>query len=556
MPSSTTTPMSAASLSTSRRSVLKGGGAALATGFAGTIGALSSQSALAAVGKQQVSAVSPYGPISPVNDLATGLPLLQLPAGFSFKSFGWTGDLMADGRPTPSSHDGMAVVATRRVGRSTEHVLVRNHERGLAPSAATAVVAPANYATGMVNGIITIMYGTTPIRIGASGTVTNPTAPDPTPFVGVAGGGTTNLVFRDAAWSSSTTSIGGTLGNCAGGLTPWGSWLTCEETILDFSGIGGSKHGYIFESAPNPNASVATPIVGMGRFAHEAVAVDPSTGTVYETEDNRNLSAFFRYVPVDTLGAVGSLQRGGVLQAARIKTIVRQATPTTLAQANDVALLNPDIGDEYVLEWVNINDPDASPQVVAGQPGGITLGFMSGPAFEALGKGCARMSRGEGIWYANGKMLIVDTAAGLDSTGRPGRGEGALWELELSSMRLRALFVSGNQTAGNNPDNVTVSPRGGVVLCEDGGGSTDVYGTGARLLGLNAASEAYIFCKNNSVFTAAELAAAGKTVAAGDYRGVEFAGACFDPTGRILFVNIQTPGITLAITGPWAKGNL
>ncbi len=556
MPSTLTPPSPSASLPTSRRSVLKGGGAALAAGFAGSIGALSSQSALAAVGKQMVSAMSPYGAITPMNDISTGLPLLQLPAGFSYKSFGWTGDLMADGRPTPSNHDGMAVVATRRVGRSTEHVLVRNHERGLATSAPTAVVAPANYATGTVNGIITVMNGTTPIRIGASGTVTNPAAPDPSPFVGVAGGGTTNLVFRDANWANGTSSIGGTLGNCAGGLTPWGSWLTCEETILDFSGIGGSKHGYVFETAVNPGASLATPIVGMGRFVHEAVAVDPATGTVYETEDNRNISAFFRYVPTDKIGAVGSLQRGGVLQAARIKTIVRQAVTTTLEQANDVALLNPDIGDEYGLEWVDITDPDAAPRVVTSQPGGVSLGLMAGPTFEALGKGCARMSRGEGIWYANGKMLIVDTASGLDGSGRPGRGEGALWELDLATMRLRALFVSGNQTAGNNPDNVTVSPRGGVVLCEDGGGSTDIYGTGARLLGLNAASEAYIFCKNNTVLTAAELTAAGKTVAAGDYRGIEFAGACFDPSGRILFVNIQTPGITLAITGPWAKGNL
>ena len=294
----------------------------------------------------------------------------------------------------------------------------------------------------------------------------------------------------------------------------------------------------------------------MGRFVHEAVAIDPASGAVYLTEDSRNLSALYRYRPADTSGRIGSLHVGGVLQAARITGIVRQAVATSLAQANDLALLNPDIGDEYVVEWVDIADPDATPKVVAGQPGGVTLGFMAGPTFEALGKGCARMSRGEGIWYASGKMFIVDTAAGVDGNGRPGRGEGALWELTLATMRLRAVFVSGNQTAGNNPDNVTVSPRGGVMLCEDGGGSTDVYGTGARLLGLNTASEAYIFAKNNIVLAAGELAAAGKTVAPGNYRGSEFAGACFDPSGRVLFVNIQTPGITFAITGPWAKGNL
>ncbi|MBC7938204.1 MAG: DUF839 domain-containing protein, partial [Chitinophagaceae bacterium] len=134
--------------------------------------------------------------------------------------------------------------------------------------------------------------------------------------------------------------------------------------------------------------------------------------------------------------------------------------------------------------------------------------------------------------------------------------EGAVWELSLSTMRLRALFVSGNQTAGNNPDNVTVSPRGGVILCEDGGGSTDAFGTGSRLLGLNRDGEAYIFCKNNIELTAAQIGAAGKLVAPGNYRDREFCGACFDPTGRVLFASVQTPGITVAIVGPWRRGNL
>lgn len=544
----------------SRRHLLKGGGAMFAAGFAGPIKALTSQSALATVGKQTVSAVSPYGALTPVNDLSTGLPLLQLPAGFSYKSFGWTGDPMNDGSPTPSHHDGMAVVATRRVGRGTEHVLVRNHERSLDASAAASIRASANYATSPVNGIITVMYGSTPIRLGwgAAGlqAVTNPAAPNPPPFVGYPGGGTTNLLFRDGGWAGSSTSLGGTLGNCAGGATPWGSWLSCEETVFDFSAIGGARHGYVFEAAADPAQSIASPIIGMGRFVHEAVAIDPATGAVYQTEDNRNLSALYRYLPGDKSARIGSLHRGGLLQAARVKAIARQAVPASLSATNDLSLLNPEIGDEYLLEWVDISAPDASPIVVVGQPGGVSLGLMAGPSAEARGKGCIRMSRGEGISHAGGKMFIVDTAAGVDGNGRPGQGEGAVWELTLATMRLRALFVSGNQTAANNPDNVTVSPRGGVVLCEDGGGSTDVYGTGARLLGMNHAGEAYIFAKNNSVLSAGELSAAGKSVAAGDYRGSEFCGACFDPTGRVMFVNIQTPGITLAITGPWATGNL
>ena len=536
--------------SPARRSLLKRSGALAATSVVGTLGALHARNVLAATGKQSLPANSPYGALAAVNDLATGLPLLQLPAGFSYKSYGWTGDLMADGRLTPSNHDGMAVVETRRVGRSMENVIVRNHERGLVSTLAAAVDAPHNYSTGLVNGIITL-GGAATVRIGLT-TVTNPSAPDPAPLVGYVGGGTSNLVFRDGNWVSATASIGGTLGNCAGGPTPWGSWLTCEETLFDFSAIGGKKHGYVFESDANAQDSIATPIVEMGRLAHEAVAVDPASGYVYETEDNRNLCGFFRYVPNDLSAAVGSLQNGGKLQAARIKTLVRQALPTSLAQANDVALLNPDIGDEYQLEWVDIGDPDASPTVVAGQPGGVTLGVMAGPTFEALSKGCARMACGEGIWYSAGKMFIVDTASGLDGSNRPGHGEGAVWELKLATMHLRAIFVSANRTVGNNPDNVTVSPRGGIVLCEDGG-----FGdAGARLLGLNPAGEAYMFCLNNTNLSASQISAAGKSVAAGDYRGFEFAGACFDPSGRVLFVSIQTPGITFAISGPWARGNL
>jgi secreted PhoX family phosphatase len=556
--------MSKLSVPFSRRRLLQQSARA-AAGLAGTMASLHTRNAAAAAaGKQLAPAASPYGPIAPVDDRSTGLPLLQLPQGFSYQSHGWTGDPMSDGRPTPGSHDGMAVVQSScRHGRGSELVLVRNHERGLVATPAETVMARARYATTPVHGIITLMYGNVPVRIGAGGaTVLDPLAADPPPFEGYPGGGTSSLVFRQGLWAGSRASLGGTLGNCAGGPTPWGTWLSCEETLFDFSGIGGRRHGYVFESGADPHDSSARPIVEMGRIVHEAVAVDPRSGCVYETEDNRNLSALFRYVPrrarrfFGRHDGPGCLHGGGTLQAARIKRVVRQARPATLAQANDTGLLDPDIGDEYELEWVDVPDPDAAPQVVAGQPGGVALGIIAGPTFQALGRGCARMSRGEGIWHADGRMFIVDTAAGTDAAGRPGRGEGALWELTLSTMRLRAVFVSGDPAAANNPDNVTVSPRGGVVLCEDGGASVDGFGTGARLLGLSDAGEAYIFCKNNLQLSAGDVAAAGKTVPAGDYRGFEFAGACFDPDGQVLFANIQTPGISFAITGPWRSGNL
>jgi len=170
--------------------------------------------------------------------------------------------------------------------------------------------------------------------------------------------------------------------------------------------------------------------------------------------------------------------------------------------------------------------------------------------------GGLRMSRGEGIWYHDGKMYIVDTATGFDGQGRRGRGDGAVWELDLATDRLRALFVSTNILAGDNPDNITVSPRGGILVCEDGDGADDSFGFGMRLMGLTRQGESFIFCKNNVQLDATQVAAAGKLVAAGDYRDFEFCGACFDPSGKVLFVNIQTPGITFAIWGPWARGTL
>jgi len=98
-----------------------------------------------------------------------------------------------------------------------------------------------------------------------------------------------------------------------------------------------------------------------------------------------------------------------------------------------------------------------------------------------------------------------------------------------------------------------------VLLCEDGGGVEDAFGPGERLMGLTPAGETYVFAKNNVMLSPADIAGAGKSaefVEEGDHRQNEFAGATFDPSGRWLFVNTQTPGITFAITGPWERGLL
>lgn len=506
----------------SRRQILGAGAGVMAAGAIGSLGGLYSRQVLAAGDPARMAPIpSPYGPLAPVADRSTGLPLLQLPQGFRYRSFSWSGDAMADGRPCPDRHDGMAVVGIRRGRHGGGHgrdrlkrdelVLIRNHERG----AATPIQAPGVYDSGDLGG-------------GQ-----------------MAGGGTTTLGWSARGWESVEPSLGGTLVNCAGGRTPWGTWLSCEEIKTNQVSNTGKRHGYVFEVHPDAERTSGRPLVGLGRFSHEAVAVDPRTGIVYLTEDDRNKSGFYRFVPNDRSGRHGSLENGGRLQAARVR-----GRP-------NADLVAVGIGSEYALEWVDIPDPDldslAAPSGYPDIGAGETL---SGPFAQAWGEGALRMSRGEGIWYSDGRMFIVDTSTGVDGSGRKGHGNGSVWVLDLHSQRLRALFVSGNQLAAHNPDNITVSPRGGVVLCEDGGESPDEYGPGARMLGLTARGETFYLCKNNVELTSTQISDAGKTIVEGDYRGTEFCGACWDPFGRTLFVNIQTPGITVAIRGPWRRGPL
>jgi hypothetical protein len=480
----------------SRRNLIKGAGALSSLTLLGPLAALQARAAA----RETLLIDSPYGPLLPAIDQSTGLPLLRLPRGFSYASFGWSGDRMMNGLPCPGLHDGMGVVSTR----GDKVILIRNHEVGLGKDVAY-FGAESVYDRGQMVG----QY---------------------------ANGGTTQLRFRDGKWLDMRPALGGTLANCAGGVTPWGTWLTCEEVGADDASSTGMKHGYVFEVRPDAPSSVQ-PIVGMGRFRHEAVAVDPTSGIVYMTEDDAGKSGFYRYLPRQKHGRPGSLAQGGTLQMARI------------AGDPNASIAAAKVGQTHPLEWVDILAPDADrgPAVA----GGKSIDNASGPFRQGWSQGALRMNRGEGIAYHQGKVYVMDTTGGEVKAG-------AIWELDLDTQIMRCVYASRGMLFGDMGDNITVSPRGGLLMCEDASSTAiDEYGPGERLMGLTSRGEIFIFAKNNYEVDADTLRRVGKAPEhAGDRRASEFCGACFDATGKFLFVNAQDPGITYAITGPWQQGPL
>jgi secreted PhoX family phosphatase len=390
------------------------------------------------------------------------LPLISLPSEFRYWVVSWTGQLMSDGSRVPGDHDGMAAFR----GQDGATILVRNHELGNREA----------------------KYGDT------AGVV----VPDYLKYDTWCNGGTTTLVMDDdGKLVSHFASIGGTNNNCAGGLTPWGTWLTCEENVSLPSGTASGyqkRHGYVFEVPASATGPVmAEPIVAMGRFNHEATANDPKTGIVYQTED-RGDSCFYRYIP----NVPGELLAGGKLQALKLKDYFSADTKTGF-----LGMLNQPLA----CEWVDIDNVDPDTDTVR---------------YEAHAKGAAKFSRGEGVWYGDGKVYFVCSSGG-------NIGKGQVWAYDPAADSVTLIVESTDAGMLEAPDNITVGPDGRLYLFEDGSGGDNIVGVNSK----------------GDLFKVAENVIGN---------GSEFCGGCFSHNGRFMFVNMQSPGLTLVIEGPWRKG--
>ena len=245
------------------RSFATGAAAAATLGFGG-LAKLTANEAAA------VPLMQPYGALRRDQRGA-----IDLPDGFSWRLISRMGQPMSDGFVVPGLPDGMACF-TDRDGKWR---LVRNHELNPSPH---GPFGPGLKLRDQMPKDLLFDPGRSTGWPGCGGTTT--VVIDPT----------TGAVEREFV------SLAGTYRNCAGGPTPWGSWLSCEETTIgpDTHPFGNAHaHGWVFEVPAEANAPVAPqPLRAMGRFNHEATAIDPDGRIIYQSED-RGDGCIYRFVP-------------------------------------------------------------------------------------------------------------------------------------------------------------------------------------------------------------------------------------------------------------------
>ena len=389
--------------------------------------------------------------------------VLDLPPGFSYRVISRLGDMMDDGETVPDDADGMGCfdLGDGRIA------LVRNHETSPSPENVIAV-SPA-YDT-VARSLLALPGGTSTIILDA----------------------------ETLEVEQQYRSLAGTIRNCAGGVTPWNSWLSCEENTTTVEQAGGrinQNHGYVFEVPAESGGLVdPVPLTAMGRFNHEAACVDPRTGIVYMTED-RGDSALYRFIPDEP----GNLAAGGTLQALVLQGVQDTRNHEAVAVT---------VGQQFGGSWITLDNVEAPEDDLRTR---------------AQAQGAAIFARGEGIWMGDGEMYFTATSGGAAR-------EGQIFKLQpiTNGPDLFELFYESPAADEYSfGDNIVVSPFGDLIVCEDQYGETvDNY-----LRGITPAGEAYAFGRLRLQ--------------------TEPAGACFSPDGRTMFVNAYSPTMTLAITGPW-----
>lgn len=462
----------------SRREFVAGGAMAVSLGFGGLY-TLFQRTGHASPSPEMLA--EGFGPL-----VADPAGMLELPAGFRYRVISRAGAAMRDGLLVPGQADGMATFA----GADGLTVIVRNHELSCDQYDKGAYGAK-NELLGKVarECFYDYGYGKTPSL-----------------------GGTTTIWYdtKSGEVVNEFLSLAGSGRNCAGGPTPWGSWITCEETVQRADAQHEQDHGYCFEVPSVGRGCVRSPraITGMGRFNHEAVAVDPASGIVYETEDRAD-GLLYRYLPERP----GELLAGGRLQALALVDLPSFDTRNWGSHAGRIPP-----GRSFACRWIDlrhIESPEDDLRLRGHQ------------------EGAACFARGEGMWQAKEGIYFACTNGGAAYKGQiwryvPSPYEGT--EREREEPGQLTLFIEPNDGGlVDNADNLTVAPWGDLVMCEDGSGEQ-------YLVGVTPEGKIYKLARNAMA------------------RNSEFAGSCFSPDGSTLFVNIQSEGLTLAISGPW-KGS-